>query len=156
MKIRNILILIFTLLILTACSDKNNEDLVDDFLTLYFNQANYSETEWQKIEENIFSNNSKNNDEVIEPFKEFFTDTALEKLTKSRVLPSFYLRDIELTYKLSGFEKFDDGLIANLVLISNDKNINCKLKFQFENGKINWFDYNTLMKTIEQLKKQSV
>ncbi|MDY2987032.1 MAG: hypothetical protein SOR77_05295 [Peptoniphilus sp.] len=153
MKIRNILILIFTLLILTACSDKNNEDLVDDFLTVYFNQANYSETEWQKIEENIFSNN---NDEAIEPFKEFFTDTALEKLTKSRVLPSFDLRDIELTYKLSGFEKFDDGLIANLVLISNYKNINCKLKFQFENGKINWFDYTTLMKNTEQLKKQSV
>ncbi|MBL7574732.1 hypothetical protein SAMN00017477_0249 [Peptoniphilus asaccharolyticus DSM 20463] len=127
--------------------------MIDDFLATYFSQANYSKLEWQKVEENIFSNNS---DEAIEPFKEFFTDTVLEKLTKSRVLPSFYLRDMELTYKVSGFEKSDDGLIANLILTSTDKNIDCKLKFQFENGKIYWFDYATIMKNIQQLKKQSV
>ena len=46
---KNILILIFTMLVLISCSGKNNENLVDDFLTTYFNQANYSETEWQKL-----------------------------------------------------------------------------------------------------------
>ncbi|WP_455258603.1 hypothetical protein [Peptoniphilus asaccharolyticus] len=153
MKIKNILILIFTMLILTSCSGKNNKNLVDDFLTTYFNQANYSEMEWQKIEENLFSDNI---DEAIEPFKEFLTDKALDKFANSRVIPCFYLKDMNISYKIDSFETSDDGLTVELVLNSNDKTTSFPLKFQFKDGKINWFDYATLMKNIQQLKKQSV
>ncbi len=141
------------MLILTSCSGKNNKNLVDDFLTTYFNQANYSEMEWQKIEENLFSDNI---DEAIEPFKEFLTDKALDKFANSRVIPCFYLKDMNISYKIDSFETSDDGLTVELVLNSNDKTTSFPLKFQFKDGKINWFDYATLMKNIQQLKKQSV
>ncbi|WP_147285869.1 hypothetical protein [Peptoniphilus indolicus] len=141
------------MLVLISCSGKNNENLVDDFLTTYFNQANYSETEWQKIEEII---SSKDSHKVLEPFKEFLTDKALDKFVNSRVIPCFYLKDMNISYKIGSFEKSDDGLTVELVLNSNDKTISFPLKFQFKDGKINWFDYATLMKNIQQLKKQSV
>lgn len=141
------------MLILTSCSGKNNENLVDDFLTVYFNQANYSEMEWQKIEETI---SSKDGNKVLEPFKEFLTDKALAKFANSRVIPCLYLKDMNISYKIDSFEKSDDDLTVELVLNSNDKTTSFPLKFQFKDGKINWFDYTTLMKNIIKLKEQSV
>lgn len=152
MKIKKIFILIFSLLILTACSGNKEEMLVEDFLTTYFNQTNFSEAGWEKIEKNLFSIGTE---KLKEPYKDYLNDDTILKLIQNRVIPAFYLKDTQITYKINSFEKSDDGLIANLTLTSNDKNIDFKLKFQFNNGKINWFDHTTLIKNILKLKEQS-
>ena len=55
-----------------------------------------------KIEEII---SSKDSHKVLEPFKEFLTDKALDKFVNSRVIPCFYLKDMNISYKIDSFEK---------------------------------------------------
>jgi hypothetical protein len=121
-----VLVNLLVIILLTSCTNTNDEDkeVIESFLNSYFEQFNYTEEDWENLIQKLDAEmiilgkdeidleklNNLDNDSWMKAWKETLTVEEIERLVQNRLLPNLYLKEYkEVKYSIEEIKKINDS-----------------------------------------------
>ena len=134
------LFMIITIMVFGLCgctegrAKKMDEDKINGFFDSYLEQFNYSEKDWDEVDnimkEAVEYNNDKPYMDKFEHYGKYMTKEGFDRLKKYRLVPNFAMRDVNVKeYKILDMEKISDNVYEVELSLKGDK-INEKVKVE--------------------------
>ncbi|MBC7088504.1 MAG: hypothetical protein H5T96_08600 [Tissierellales bacterium] len=121
-----VLVNLLVIILLTSCTNTNDEDkeVIESFLNSYFEQFNYTEEDWENLIQKLDAEmlilgkdeidleklNNLDDDSWLKAWEETLTAEEIERLVQNRLLPNLYLKEYkEVKYSIEEIKKINDS-----------------------------------------------